>query len=67
MELSLVEEPARKLSAHIVKVSPTIDAASDSYDVLAQLNGTNISDLRPGMAVKIMWPGSSSAGSSPKP
>jgi RND family efflux transporter MFP subunit len=67
VELSLVEEPARKLSAHIVKVSPTIDAASDSYDVLAQLNGTNISDLRPGMAVKVMWPGSSSADSRPKP
>jgi RND family efflux transporter MFP subunit len=67
VELSLVEEPARRLSAHIVKVSPTIDAASDSYDVLAQLSGANIADLRPGMAVKVIWPGSSAANSSPKP
>jgi len=66
VELSLVENPARKLNAHIVKVSPTIDAASDSYDVLAQLTGASISDLRPGMAVKVIWPGISSA-SSPKP
>jgi RND family efflux transporter MFP subunit len=58
VELSLVEEPARKLTAHIIKVSPTIDAASDSYDVLAQLTGASISDLRPGMAVKIAWPAS---------
>jgi RND family efflux transporter MFP subunit len=67
VELSLVEEPARQLSAHIVKVSPTIDAASDSYDVLAQLSGMNTSDLRPGMAVKVVWPGSPSGNSSPKP
>ncbi|HEY0701514.1 MAG TPA: efflux RND transporter periplasmic adaptor subunit [Candidatus Acidoferrales bacterium] len=67
IELSLAEEPARKLSARIVKVSPTIDAASDSYDVLAQLNGPSISDLRPGMAVKVAWPGNSAANSSPKP
>jgi membrane fusion protein, multidrug efflux system len=58
VELSLVEEPARKLTAHIIKVSPTIDAASDSYDVLAQLTGASISDLRPGMAVKVAWPAS---------
>jgi membrane fusion protein (multidrug efflux system) len=56
VELSLVEGPARTLTARIVKVSPTIDAASDSYDVLAQLTGSAISDLRPGMAVKVAWP-----------
>jgi membrane fusion protein, multidrug efflux system len=56
VELSLVEEPTRKLTAHVIKVSPTIDAASDSYDVLAQLTGSSISDLRPGMAVKVAWP-----------
>jgi membrane fusion protein, multidrug efflux system len=67
VELSLVEDSGRRLSAHIVKVSPTIDAASDSYDVLAQLSGPSISDLRPGMAVKVIWPGSSSTDSSPKP
>jgi RND family efflux transporter MFP subunit len=67
VELSLVENSARKLNARIVKVSPTIDPASDSYDVLAQLTGPGISDLRPGMAVKVAWPGSSSTISSTKP
>lgn len=67
VELSLVEDSGRKLTAHVVKVSPTIDAASDSYDVLAQLTGSAISDLRPGMAVKIIWPGTSSTDGSVKP
>jgi RND family efflux transporter MFP subunit len=67
VELSLVEDSGRRLNARVVKVSPTIDAASDSYDVLAQLTGPTISDLRPGMAVKVIWPGTSSATSSPKP
>jgi RND family efflux transporter MFP subunit len=67
VELSLVEDSARKLTAHVVKVSPTIDAASDSYDVLAQLAGPGVSDLRPGMAVKVIWPRISSPNSSPKP
>ena len=67
VELSLIEDSGRKLTAHVVKVSPTIDAASDSYDVLAQLTGSAISDLRPGMAVKIIWPGTSSTDGSAKP
>jgi RND family efflux transporter MFP subunit len=57
VELSLVEDSSRALTARVTKVSPTIDAASDSYDVLAQLTGSGISDLRPGMAVKVSWPG----------
>jgi RND family efflux transporter MFP subunit len=57
VELSLVEDSTRGLTARVTKVSPTIDAASDSYDVLAQLTGSGISDLRPGMAVKVLWPG----------
>jgi membrane fusion protein, multidrug efflux system len=61
VELSLVEDSARRLNAHVVKVSPTIDAASDSYDVLAQLAGPTISDLRPGMAVRVIWPGTLAA------
>jgi RND family efflux transporter MFP subunit len=56
VELSLVEDSSRALAARVTKVSPTIDAASDSYDVLAQLTGSGISDLRPGMAVKVLWP-----------
>ena len=46
----------RSLTAHVLKISPTIDAASDSYDVLAQLGGAGASDLRPGMAVRVSWP-----------
>ena len=56
LELSLIEDSGRSLTARVTKVSPTIDAASDSYDVLAQLTGANISDLRPGMAVRVLWP-----------
>jgi RND family efflux transporter MFP subunit len=63
IELSLVEDSSRALTARVTKVSPTIDAASDSYDVLAQLTGSNISDLRPGMAVKVLW--STAAHSAP--
>jgi RND family efflux transporter MFP subunit len=67
VELSLVETPNRGLIARIVKVSPTIDAASDSYDVLAQLTGPGLSDLRPGMAVRVVWPGSAQPNSLSKP
>lgn len=67
VELSLAETPNRALVARIVKVSPTIDAASDSYDVLAQLTGTGLSDLRPGMAVRVAWPGPGQPNSRPKP
>jgi RND family efflux transporter MFP subunit len=55
LALSLVGEPNRSVTAHVIKISPTIDAASDSYDVLAQLSGTKIGDLRPGMAVHVSW------------
>lgn len=67
VELSLVEAPNRALVARIVKVSPTIDAASDSYDVLAQLTGAGLSDLRPGMAVRVVWPGPAQPSSPSKP
>jgi RND family efflux transporter MFP subunit len=63
VELSLVGDSNRTLSARVVKVSPTIDAASDSYDVVAQLSGAGLSDLRPGMAVRVSWPGAAPAGS----
>ncbi|MGA7921982.1 MAG: efflux RND transporter periplasmic adaptor subunit [Candidatus Acidiferrales bacterium] len=62
VELSLVGDSSRTLSARVVKVSPTIDAASDSYDVVAQLSGSGISDLRPGMAVRVNWPGAAANG-----
>ena len=67
VELSLADNSNRALSARIVKVSPTVDAASDSYDVLAQLTGPGLSDLRPGMAVRVVWPGTAQPNSRPKP
>lgn len=56
VELALIDQPKRVLTARIAKVSPTVDPASDSYDVTAQLTGPGISDLRPGMAVRVSWP-----------
>jgi RND family efflux transporter MFP subunit len=55
VNLSLVEDPTRTLRARVVKVSPIVDPASDSYDVTAELAGTGLSDLRPGMAVRVAW------------
>jgi RND family efflux transporter MFP subunit len=54
--LALVGNSSRALTAKIVKISPTVDPASDSFDVVAQLTGPGISDLRPGMAVRVNWP-----------
>lgn len=59
VDLTLVEDPNRALSAQVVKVSPTVDPASDSYNVTAQLTGPGLSDLRPGMAVRVIWLGTS--------
>jgi len=61
VDLALVGDSSRSISARVVKVSPTVDPASDSYDVTAQLSGPGISDLRPGMAVRVIWPGTSHA------
>jgi RND family efflux transporter MFP subunit len=57
VDLVLVNEPGRPLSARVVKISPVVDPASDSYNVTAELTGKDLSDLRPGMAVKVVWPG----------
>jgi RND family efflux transporter MFP subunit len=59
VELSLVGDTKRAVSARVTKISPTVDPASDSYDVTAQVTGPGISDLRPGMAVRVLWPGAS--------
>jgi membrane fusion protein, multidrug efflux system len=56
VRIVLVDDPARSLAARVEKISPVIDPASDSYDVTAGLSGTGISDLRPGMAVRVVWP-----------
>jgi RND family efflux transporter MFP subunit len=63
VNLILLGGSNRSLNAKVVKVSPTVDPSSDSYDVVAQLTGSGISDLRPGMAVRVGWPGTSQ----PKP
>ncbi len=47
---------AREYDARVHRVSPTIDAASGSYDVTAQLTGGGLDHLRPGMGVKVLWP-----------
>jgi RND family efflux transporter MFP subunit len=63
VNLILLGGTNRPLNAKVVKVSPTVDPSSDSYDVVAQLTGSGLSDLRPGMAVRVGWPGTSQ----PKP
>ena len=56
VDLVLVSDPTRSISARVMKISPVIDPASDSYDVTAELTGKSLSDLRPGMAVRVVWP-----------
>lgn len=56
VNLTLIGFSNRSLSAHVVKVSPTVDPASDSYNVTAQLAGSDLTDVRPGMAVRVDWP-----------
>lgn len=57
VDLFLVADSKRLLNARVIKVSPTVDPAGDSYNVTAQLTGMGQSDLRPGMAVRVGWPG----------
>jgi len=64
VEVWPVGDSNRPLTARIVKISPTVDPASDSYDVVAQLTGTKLSDLRPGMAVRVSWPGANNGPTS---
>jgi len=47
---------SREYAAAVKLLSPTIDPASMSYDVTAQLAGPDLGTLRPGMAVKVLWP-----------
>ncbi len=62
VRLSVVSNANRTLSARIIKVGPTVDPASDSFDVTAQLDG-DVSGLSPGMAVRVSWtPRGASAG-----
>lgn len=56
VNVSLVGDSSRSVHARVVKVSPTVDPASDSYNVTAELTGKGITDLRPGMAVRVGLP-----------
>ncbi len=51
-----VDDASRTYEARVKLVSPTIDPASGSYDVTAQLTQPDLDRLRPGMAVKVLWP-----------
>ncbi len=53
--VDLAASARKRYSARIEKFSPVVDAASGSYDVTAQLVGPDLSELRPGMAVRIVW------------
>ena len=54
VRLNVLSNASRSLSAKIIKVGPTIDPASDSFDVTAELDG-DVSGLSPGMAVHVTW------------
>jgi len=66
VHLATVGDAGRTLQARIVKMSPIVDPASDSYDVTARLTGADISDLRPGMAVRVEWSGATAIAAAPK-
>jgi RND family efflux transporter MFP subunit len=52
----LLDDPNLPISARISKISPTVDPASDSYNVTAQLKDSSSPPLRPGMAVRVVLP-----------
>jgi membrane fusion protein (multidrug efflux system) len=51
-----VGDSSHEYDAAVKLLSPTIDPASMSYDVTAELTGKDLGPLRPGMAVKVLWP-----------
>jgi RND family efflux transporter MFP subunit len=63
--LRLASGGTASYTARVLRVSPTVDPASDSYDVVAQLTGPNLSALRPGMSVHVYWPAEPAAQSAP--
>ena len=56
LAVRLANGGAEIYAARVLRVSPTVDPASDSYDIVAQLTGSNLSELRPGMSVHVLWP-----------
>lgn len=63
--LRQASDGAETYTARVLRVSPTVDPASDSYDVVAQLMGSNLSALRPGMSVHVYWPPALSSQTAP--
>lgn len=55
VQLRLVGVNEKIYAARITRVSPTVDPASGSYDALARLTGSRLAELRPGMAVRVLW------------
>jgi RND family efflux transporter MFP subunit len=55
LKIVLADDPSREYDAHVKLVSPTVDAASASYDLTAELTGPHRENLRPGMAVRVIW------------
>jgi membrane fusion protein, multidrug efflux system len=51
----LANDAHKSFEARIRRVSPTVDAASGTYDVMAELDSSAERDLRPGMAVRLLW------------
>jgi multidrug efflux pump subunit AcrA (membrane-fusion protein) len=48
-------------AARIRRVSPVVDAASGGIEVMAELTNPDPRELRPGMAVKVLWGAAASA------
>jgi RND family efflux transporter MFP subunit len=61
LTVHLASDGAENYTARVLRVSPTVDPASDSYDVIAHLTGPNLSALRPGMSVHVLWPAAAKA------
>jgi len=55
LKVVLADDPSRAYNGHVKLVSPTVDAASASYDLTAELAGPHLENLRPGMAVRVIW------------
>jgi membrane fusion protein (multidrug efflux system) len=51
----LANDAHKTFEARIRRVSPMVDAASGTYDLMAELDSSAERDLRPGMAVRLLW------------
>jgi len=63
---TLASDANHTFEARITRVSPVVDAASDSYQVTATLVAP-AADLKPGMAVHITWSNPAPSAPAPRP